>query len=196
VNNVNINSVEATYLKVFQLFLAKFCFHGMPVAEKLVKEPNFILKEAQFKQCPLQENGTDCGLFALITTLHLCHGINVDELTFTQSQVTLLRSSLYSVMISPIPSSTIPDPKEHLSSTFIANPFPHLRDEQPSKEDALLLWAKKLQDEKEEKVQEPKKKTGVHSLKECIRWSFYNIITHGQHSDSQHSGPNRGRWNY
>ena len=138
-DNVNANSVGAQYLKTFQLFLAKFVFNGMPSAETLANEPNYILNYAQFKPCPQQENGSDCALFAFATALHLCFGISVNRDTFTQDQITHFRGALHYVCDNSV-NENMPDPTKKLSQAFIIDYFHKLRDTKASEEDEFLTW--------------------------------------------------------
>jgi hypothetical protein len=75
-----------------QLFLARYCVHSH---EKLLQEPDLILQNAVQATTPLQQNGHDCGLFALGLLLHLAHGEEVLEKTFTQKHIAQFRLALH-----------------------------------------------------------------------------------------------------
>jgi Ulp1 family protease len=60
--------------------------------------PELILKNAVHMKTPQQNKSIDCGLFGVITLLHLIHGIPIDDMTFTQQDITKLRQGLYFIM--------------------------------------------------------------------------------------------------
>ena len=88
-------SVPAHFLCEFQKFLSQFTFFNTPNNEKLLADPTFILKKAKYCPCPQQQNGVDCGLFAVAVILHLLDGHNNLEGLFTQSHIQSLRHDLY-----------------------------------------------------------------------------------------------------
>ena len=90
---LNKCSPGAQLLRQFQLFLARYCADANG---KLLKDPDFILQHAVQANCPLQENGYDCGLFAVGVLLHLAYGEEVLETTFTQQNISQFRLGLHS----------------------------------------------------------------------------------------------------
>ena len=57
-----------------------------------------VLKNVVQISCPLQQNGIDCGLFAVIICLHIFDGAEVGPHIFTQHQITQLRAQLPSLL--------------------------------------------------------------------------------------------------
>jgi Ulp1 family protease len=57
-----------------------------------------ILKNVVHMKTPQQNNSIDCGLFGVITLLHLIHGVPIDDMTFSQRDITKLRQGLYFIM--------------------------------------------------------------------------------------------------
>ena len=58
-----------------------------------------VLQRAQYKECPRQNNGYDCGIFTVAVVLHLLERKEVDEMSFTQSNVTEGRKHLATALI-------------------------------------------------------------------------------------------------
>ena len=69
------------------------------------------------------KNTYDCGLFGLGTLLHVLVGIQIDQDIFSQVDITLMRTSLYSIFEAN--EAFDKDPKEHLSRAAIVYFFLH-----------------------------------------------------------------------
>ena len=57
-----------------------------------------VLKNVVQISCPIQQNGIEGGLFAVVICLHICHGAEVSPHIFTQHQITQLRAQLPSLL--------------------------------------------------------------------------------------------------
>ena len=106
--------------------MAKYVLSGTHFEKILVNDPDYILKDVKFHDCPMQQNTYDCGLFATIVVLHLLNDVNVDVTTFTQSNITKFRESLYEIFKAK-PDKQLPDPKIFISRTFIESFFSKLK---------------------------------------------------------------------
>ncbi|KAG7350064.1 hypothetical protein IV203_012661 [Nitzschia inconspicua] len=139
---VNRHAPPAQYLCQLQLFLAQFCFVGLPQSEVLAKNPKYILRNAVYAQCPVQENGHDCALFAYASVLHIVHGHALSAVTLTQQNITQLRDGLNTVLTCNTPDVNTPDPKKFLSSTFLRSFFPCLSEKENDNVFLKLLYKK------------------------------------------------------
>jgi Ulp1 family protease len=63
-------------------------------SSQLQNDPELILKNAIHMKTPQQNNSINCGLFGVITLLHLIHGVPIDDMTFSQQDITKLRQGL------------------------------------------------------------------------------------------------------
>ena len=52
------------------------------------------LQRVQYKACPRQKNGYDCGIIAVASTLHLAERITLTSKSFSQTHATKARSEL------------------------------------------------------------------------------------------------------
>jgi len=104
---VRKTSSAGKYLCCLQSFLLKFCFTSTDREEQprphqhtkqlrmLQRNPEYILKNAVLRECPQQDNGWDCGLFAFAVVLHLANNIPVTRDVFSSSDISRLRQGLY-----------------------------------------------------------------------------------------------------
>ena len=123
-DQVTRNHLSATYLLLFQQFLTEFSFHRMTTKSSLLRDnPELILENAVHMKTPQQSNSIDCGLFGVITLLHLIHGIQIDDLTFTQRDITKLRQGLYFIMNS---RNVLTNGMKYLSRNVAPHFFPLL----------------------------------------------------------------------
>ncbi|KAG7345434.1 hypothetical protein IV203_032965 [Nitzschia inconspicua] len=152
---VNRHAPPAQYLCQLQLFLAQFCFVGLPQSEVLAKNPEYILRNAVYAPCPLQENGHDCALFAFASVLHIVHGHALSAVTFTQQNITQLRDGLNTVLTCNTPDVNTPDPKKFLSSTFLWSFFPCLSEKE--NDDVFLKLVYKKSENTSPEVQQSKR---------------------------------------
>jgi hypothetical protein len=60
----------------------------------------YVLGKAVCSPCPQQQNGVDCGLFAVAIILHLLEGIEVTETLFCQKDISNLRAAMVDSMAS------------------------------------------------------------------------------------------------
>ena len=94
-NKLKEDSILAMLLLELQKFLSLYCFFGTKGNKVLTSDPKLILTLATHVNCPQQQNGWDCALFALGTMLHLLDGhLAVDD-AFRPEHVTRLRVALY-----------------------------------------------------------------------------------------------------
>ncbi|KAG7372186.1 MULE transposase domain containing protein [Nitzschia inconspicua] len=152
---VNRHAPPAQYLCQLQLFLAQFCFVGLPQSEVLAKNPEYILRNAVYAPCPVQENGHDCALFAFASVLHIVHGHALSAVTFTQQNITQLRDGLNTVLTCNTPDVNTPDPKKFLSSTFLWSFFPCLSEKE--NDDVFLKLVYKKSENTSPEVQQSKR---------------------------------------
>jgi hypothetical protein len=111
-----------------QQFLNEFAFSELNnVYQQLKESPEFILKKAQYKYCPIQQNGHDCSLFGLITLIHLVNGKPIDSFTFSQSDITIFWQCFFNQMELDV----LPDATKELSPSFVYEFFPSLQKDVP-----------------------------------------------------------------
>ncbi|KAG7356971.1 Ulp1 protease family protein [Nitzschia inconspicua] len=77
-----------------QKFLSGFCFYKLGHHQSLLKDPDYIMQVAEFRQCPMQTNGYDCGLFALAVVWHLLCDKDIHPSVFTQAPIDTVRVAL------------------------------------------------------------------------------------------------------
>jgi hypothetical protein len=58
-----------------------------------------LLQRAEYRDCPRQDNGYDCGIFTVAVELHLLEERVVDEKAFNQSHATEARKQLATAFI-------------------------------------------------------------------------------------------------
>jgi hypothetical protein len=137
---VHCTSIAAQYLMRIQQFLNESTFHNIPIVYYRLKvSKELILKIAQYKDCPIQQNSHDCSLFGLITLIHLAEGKAIDSFTFSQSDITNFQDCLFKLMQS--------DPTKELFAIFVSEFFPTLCKEVLPKgvQDNHVLFHRKLQ---------------------------------------------------
>ena len=61
-----------------------------------------MIGRVHYMGCPLQLNGSDCGIFAVATVLHLVERIDFTSTSFTQADVTKARSLLAKTLRSDV----------------------------------------------------------------------------------------------
>jgi hypothetical protein len=89
------SSSHGRYLLAFQKFMSKFVAFSTKHSQLLLKDKTLILRDARYVDCPQQENGHDCGVFALATLLHLVDGHENMHDAFRQDDITKLRHDLH-----------------------------------------------------------------------------------------------------
>ncbi|KAG7345246.1 hypothetical protein IV203_032777 [Nitzschia inconspicua] len=55
-----------------------------PPVLSVLQDPDYIMQMAEFRRCPVQTNGYDCGLFALAVVWHLLCDKDIHPSVFTQ----------------------------------------------------------------------------------------------------------------
>ncbi|KAG7365098.1 Ulp1 protease family protein [Nitzschia inconspicua] len=75
-------------------FLSGFCFYKLGHHQSLLKDPDYIMQVAEFRQCPVQTDGYDCGLFALAVVSHLLCDKDIHPSVFTQAHIDTFRVAL------------------------------------------------------------------------------------------------------
>ena len=74
------------FVRVFNKFFLKIKNRSCDVTK--------VLKKAIQISCPIQQNGIDCGLLAVVICLHIFEGTEIVPHIFTQHDITKLRSYL------------------------------------------------------------------------------------------------------
>ena len=91
---ISVDSPHGEAIELITSFLNNFVFYSSsPVDVKI--DLDYLLSNVNHRLCPQQKNGIDCGLFTAGVTLHLLHGIEVSSNSFSQKNMTELRSELY-----------------------------------------------------------------------------------------------------
>ena len=91
----------------------------------LSTNPEYILQNAEYRECPQQKNYHDCSLFAVGVLLHIYYGKSIDKFSFTQEDIDIFRNGLFNILDSdPVPN--VPDPKKFLTRNFLNYFFPDL----------------------------------------------------------------------
>jgi hypothetical protein len=116
----------AKFLIKLQKFLSAFVFNESPNNQLLMKDQDLILRNASYAPCPHQTNGYDCGLFGMISVLHLVYSVPLKQTSFGQVHISRLRYAL-SVVMYATPSDSLPDPRTSLSRKFLMGYFPFLQ---------------------------------------------------------------------
>ena len=80
-------------------FFFKFCVLHEAKYQRLHQSDADLLQRAEYKDCPWQDNGYDCGIFTVAEVLHLLEQRVVDEKAFKQSHVTEARKQLATALI-------------------------------------------------------------------------------------------------
>lgn len=122
---LNKNSIGAQFLLQFQRFMTEFCFFEVPRSKVLINDPDFILRNAVYADCPQQQNSHDCALFAFAVLLHLAHGKSSLSHAFTQSNITDFRLRLYENLDRLI-STKNEQSEDSLPTGFFHSFFPQL----------------------------------------------------------------------
>jgi hypothetical protein len=92
------SSPHGRYLLAFQKFMAQFVAFSTKHSQLLLNNKTLILQDAKYVDCPQQQNGHDCGVFALATLLHLVDGHQNVHKAFRQDDITKLRRNLYDLL--------------------------------------------------------------------------------------------------
>ena len=90
----------ADIVKKINFFFNTFILHNFKVS--LRQSDTDLLRLAQYEGCPRQLNGHDCGIFAVVTVLHLVERIELTPTSFTQADVTKARSLLAKTLRSDV----------------------------------------------------------------------------------------------
>ena len=89
----------ADIVKKVNFFFKSYILHE-PQYQHLHQSDNALLRRVQYRDCPWQENGYDCGIFAVAVVLHLLNqNLVVGETSFTQRNVTEGRKLLAKAFI-------------------------------------------------------------------------------------------------
>jgi hypothetical protein len=89
-----INPNVAGILKECNFFICHFILQARK-HEDLRQTDEALLQKVEYRDCPRQLNGFDCGLFAVGIILHLVEGKDIGTETFTQQHITNLRSEFF-----------------------------------------------------------------------------------------------------
>jgi Ulp1 family protease len=92
-------STCASMVKKVNLFFNKYILHERKY-RSIQQSDADLLRRVQYKDSPLQNNGCDCGIFAVATTLHLAEQIPLTSHSFLQTHVTKARSELAKTLCS------------------------------------------------------------------------------------------------
>ena len=122
---VGRKTLASKFLTKLQFFIAKYVVNGTNLEELLLNEKEFILKNVTYKQCPQQENGYDCSLFAYAVLLHKINNHNISATTFIQEDITRFRFGLYTIF-SAKEHDIGHNPRLFLSRRFILSFFINL----------------------------------------------------------------------
>jgi hypothetical protein len=90
---INEMGAAAIIVKNVNLFFNTFVLHDETYAGLRQTDLN-VIPRVQYKHCPRQENGFDCGIFAVACILHLAERQTLQMDTFSQANVTKARSEL------------------------------------------------------------------------------------------------------
>lgn len=83
-------SQAAALVKKVNSFFKTFIIHDRKYFNLHQSDSN-VVGIVQYRDCPLQRNGYDCGIFAVACTLHLAERIPLNSGTFSQEDVTTAR---------------------------------------------------------------------------------------------------------
>ena len=78
------------FVRVFNKFVLKIKNHSCDASK--------VLMNVVQVSCPIQQNGIDCGLFAVAICLHILEGPVIGPHIFTQQDITKLRNCLASLL--------------------------------------------------------------------------------------------------
>ena len=92
-------STCASMVKKVKFFFNKYILHEKKYHSLQQSDPD-LLRRVQYKDSPMQNNGCDCGIFAVATTLHLAERIPLTLQSFSQTHVTKARSELAKTLCS------------------------------------------------------------------------------------------------
>ena len=92
-------STAAAMVKKVNLFFNKHILHGKEYLS-LQQSDTDLLQRVQYKGCPIQKNGHDCGIFAVAAILHLAERIPLTSKSFSQTHVTKARLELAKTLCS------------------------------------------------------------------------------------------------
>jgi hypothetical protein len=92
------NTAAATLMKV-NLFFSKRILHKKNYLS-LRQLDNDMNRQVQYKDSPLQNNGCDCGSFAVATSLHLAEHIPLTTKSFSETHITESGSELAKTLCS------------------------------------------------------------------------------------------------
>ena len=81
-----INKFIHNFIRVFNKFVLKI--------KNCSCDESKVLKKVVQVSCPIQQNGIDCGLFAVIICLHIFERTHISPHIFTQYEITKLRTLL------------------------------------------------------------------------------------------------------
>ena len=87
-------------MKKVNLFFNKYILHGKEYYLSLQQSDTDLLQRVQYKDCPIQKNGHDCGIFAVAAILHLAEQIPLTSKSFSQTHVTKARFELAKTLCS------------------------------------------------------------------------------------------------
>jgi hypothetical protein len=111
------DEVLGRLLLQIQKFLQLYCFFGTKKEKVLASKPDLALQKAEHIHCPQQNNGFDCGLFALGTLLHILDGcVTIDD-AFAPEHVSSLRLGLHTRLTT----------NTEVTWEFLSSFFPRLR---------------------------------------------------------------------
>ena len=79
-----------SFVRVFNKFVLKMKNCSCDITK--------VLKNVIQISCPIQQNGIDCGLFAVVICLHIFDGAEVGPHIFTQYEISQLRAQLPSLI--------------------------------------------------------------------------------------------------
>jgi hypothetical protein len=87
------SSIPLNIVRQVNHFFNTYLIHEEKFAR--LRQPDATLvRRVQYKACPEQKNGFDCGIFAVAIVLHLSERLEVKTDTFSQADVTKARSNL------------------------------------------------------------------------------------------------------
>jgi len=92
-------STCALMVKKVNLFFNKYILHEKKY-HSLQQADTDLIRRVQYKDSPMQNNGYDCGIFAVAATLHLAERIPLTLQSFSQTHVTKARSELAKTLCS------------------------------------------------------------------------------------------------
>ena len=94
VRRIRKSHLIASLLQNFQLFLDKVVLWDMQIPKTKFN----VFDVAVSSPCPPQLNGCDCGLFTAVVLSYIVSGGGVNQSTFTQHQISILRKKLFDEM--------------------------------------------------------------------------------------------------